>query len=80
MKPDTEALRAEEESLKKLKAIIHLTTALLCQADITLSQAQKLVADAKARALELFPDKGDTFDLIYGTRLRRTLTERFHLQ
>lgn len=80
MQPDKEALMAEEERLKKLKAIINLTTALLCQADLTLSQAQKLVADARARVLELFPDKGDTFDLIYGSRLRRILTDRFHLQ
>jgi len=80
MKPDKEALMSEEMRLRKLKAIVNLTTALLCQADLTLSQAQKLVADAKTRALELFPDKGETFDLIYGSRLRRILIERFHLQ
>mgnify|MGYP003288344172 CR=1 FL=1 len=38
------------------------------------------IADAKERALELFPDKSDTFDLIYGSRFRRILAERYHLQ
>jgi len=30
--------------------------------------------------LELFPDKGETFDLIYGSRFRRILAERYRLQ
>lgn len=80
MKPDKEALLAEELRLRKLRRIVDLTTALLWQADLTLSEAQRLVAGAKARALDLFPDKGETFDLIYGSRLHRILTERFHLQ
>lgn len=57
-----------------------ITAALLWQADLTLNEAQKLVAEAKRRALELFPDKGETFDLIYGSRFRRILAQRYHLQ
>lgn len=80
MKPDKEALQAEETGLKKLRRLMDFTAALLWQADLTLDEAQKLVADARERALELFPDKGETFDLIYGSRLRRILAERYHLQ
>jgi len=80
MKPDKEALQAEETGLKKLRRIIDFTAALLWQADLTLDEAQKLVADARERALELFPDKGETFDLIYGSRFRRILAEKYHLQ
>ncbi len=80
MKPDKEALQAEEARVKKLRRIMDFTVTLLWQADLTLSEAQKLVADAKDRALELFPDKGETFDLIYGSRFRRILAERYHLQ
>ena len=80
MKPDKESLQAEEARIKKLRRIMDLTATLLWQADLTLSEAQKLVADAKDRALELFPDKGETFDLIYGSRFRRILAERYHLQ
>ena len=80
MKPDKEALQAEETGLKKLRRIMDFTAALLWQADLTLDEAQKLVADARERALELFPDKGETFDLIYGSRFRRILAERYHLQ
>ena len=80
MKADKEALQAEEARVKKLRRIMDFTATLLWQADLTLSEAQKLVADAKDRALELFPDKGEIFDLIYGSRFRRILAERYHLQ
>ena len=80
MKPDKKALQAEEARVKKLRRIMDFTATLLWQADLTLSEAQKLVADAKDRALELFPDKGETFDLIYGSRFRRILAERYHMQ
>ena len=79
MKPDKEAVLAEELKLKRLRTMMDFTAALLWQADLTLDQAQKIVSDAKAKALELFPDKGETFDLIYGSRFRRILIERYHL-
>jgi hypothetical protein len=80
MIPDDEAVRAEELRLKRLRYLMDFTAALLRQADLTLAQAQKLVADAREKALELFPDKGETFDLIYGSRFRRILVERYRLQ
>ena len=78
--PDKEALFAEELKVRRLRRLMDFTAALLRQADLTLDQAQKLVADAREWALELFPDKGDTFDLIYGARFRRILVERFRLE
>ena len=80
MKPHREAVVAEEKMLVRLRRIMDFTAAMLWQADLSLGQAQKLVADAKEKALELFPDKGETFDLIYGSRFRRILVERYRLQ
>jgi hypothetical protein len=80
MKPDKEALLAEERKLQRLRRIMDFTAALLWQANLTLSEAQRLVADARQRALDLFPGKGETFDLIYGPRFRRILMEKYHLQ
>ena len=57
MEPDKKALREEEIKIRRLRRLMDLTGALLCQANLTLTQAQKLIADAKAKALELFPDK-----------------------
>ena len=80
MKPDKEAVFAEELKLRRLRYLMDFAVTLLWQADLTLAQAQKLVADARDKALELFPDKAETFDLIYGSRFRRILAERYQLQ
>jgi hypothetical protein len=80
MKRDQESLYAEELKLKRLRNIVDLTAALIWQSNLTLLDAQKLVDDARGRALELFPEKGETFDLIYGARFQRILVERYHLQ
>ncbi len=80
MEQNKSALNLEEAKLQKLRGITNLTVTLLYQADLTLADAQELIAQTKSKALELFPDKGDTFDLIYGSRFRRILAERYRLQ
>ena len=80
MEQNKDALKFEEAKVQKLRGITNLTVALLYQADLTLVDAQKLIAQTRSKALELFPDKGDTFDLIYGSRFRRILSERYRLQ
>ncbi len=57
-----------------------VAAALLRKVDLTLEEAQDVVDHAKCTALQLFPDKEDTFDLIYGARFRRILVEKYHLQ
>lgn len=79
MAADKDALLAEERKLRRLRIMMDMTSALLWQSDLTLGEAHKLVAYARAMALELFPDKGEAFDLIYGSRFRRILTERYRL-
>ncbi len=80
MSIDKEAIRVEELRLRRLRSIVDLTAVLIWQADLSLSDAQKLIGDARVKALGLFPDKGETFDLIYGSRFRRILVERYNLQ
>jgi len=57
-----------------------LTAALLWRVNLTLEEARDVVNHAKITALEIFPDKEETFDLIYGSRFRRILVEKYHLQ
>ena len=80
MQQNQNELQLEEAKLQKLRGITNLTVALLYQADLTLADAQTLIAQTRSKALELFPDKADTFDLIYGSRFRRILAERYRLQ
>jgi hypothetical protein len=80
MAVDKEALLAEERKLRRLRRSMDVAAALLRQADLTLEEAQDVVNHAKQTALQLFPDKEETFDLIYGPRFRRILVEKYHLQ
>ncbi len=56
-----------------------VTAALLREIDLTLEEAQDVVSHAKHTALQLFPDKEATFDLIYGSRFRRILVQKYRL-
>jgi hypothetical protein len=75
-----EALAEENRKLRRLGRAMDLTAALLWRVDLTLEEAQDVVRHAKLTALKLFPGKEETFDLIYGSRFRRILVEKYHLQ
>jgi hypothetical protein len=77
---DKEALLDEERRLRRLRRAMDLTAALLWRVNLTLEEAQDVVNHAKQTALQLFPDKEETFDLIYGSRFRRILVEKYQLQ
>jgi hypothetical protein len=57
-----------------------VAAALLWKVNLTFEEAQDVVNHAKRTALQLFPGKEETFDLIYGSRFRRILIEKYHLQ
>ena len=78
-----ERSQAEQElrwGEEKLRRAMDIAIALLWQVDLTLAEAQDVVEHAKKTALQLFPDKEETFDLIYGSRFRRVLVEKYRLQ
>lgn len=77
---DKEALLAEERKLRRLRRAMDVAAVLLWQVDLTFEEAQDVVNHAKHTALRLFPDKEQTYDLIYGSRFRRILVEKYHLQ
>jgi len=76
---DREALLAEEKKLRRLGRAMDVAVALLWKVNLTLTEAQDVVNHAKRTALQLFPDKEETFDLIYGARFRRLLVEKYRL-
>ncbi|HXG50409.1 MAG TPA: hypothetical protein VNN77_03265 [candidate division Zixibacteria bacterium] len=80
MSADREAILAEERKLRRLARAMDLAAVLLRSVDLTLEEAQDVVAHAKKTALQLFPDKEEVFDLIYGSRFRRILIEKYRLQ
>jgi hypothetical protein len=80
MAVNDEALAAEERRIRRLRRAMDVAMALLWKVNLTLEEAQDVVCHAKHTALQLFPDKEETFDLIYGSRFRRILVEKYRLQ
>lgn len=74
---DPEAVADEQRRLDTLRRTVDVTCALLRQAVLTREEAQALVSAARRDALELFPDKGDVFDLVVAPRMERILRERW---
>ena len=70
-----EALRA-----RKLQRSIDVSLALITHSpDLTVGASIDIVIAARRIALDLFPDSGETFDMLYRPRLMRAIAERFGL-
>jgi len=65
----------ERRRLRLLRMVVDLTTNVLVQDRMTRPEAEALVAATRRRALELFPDKASTYDLILAPRFARLLNE-----
>jgi len=67
----------EDRRIRQLRFIVDFACSMISRDEMTLEDARRLIEGVKRIALNLFPDKGETFDLIYGSRFRRILLERF---
>jgi hypothetical protein len=76
MRTDEERVE-EEKKVRQLQRVADITCCVLRQQVMSLEEAQGLIGGVKKMALRLFPDKEQTFDLIYGARFRRILMEKF---
>lgn len=69
------ALADEARRARQLRMVVDLTSNVLAQGRLTRAEAEDLVAAARRRALQLFPDKADTYDLILAPRFKRLMDE-----
>jgi hypothetical protein len=73
--PSDHDLAEEDRRARQLRMIVDLTSSVIMQGGIDGREAQALVAATRRRALELFPGKEDTFDLILAPRFARLICE-----
>ncbi len=71
--------REEEKRLRRLQRIVDLSLSVIAQSPLSFEEAEKLVHATRFQALQLFPGKEATFDLIYTPRFRRLIAEKFEL-
>ena len=69
------AVAAEARQVRQLRMVVDLTSAVLMQGRLSRREAEDLVAATRRRALELFPDKEETYELILAPRFARLLDE-----
>jgi hypothetical protein len=70
----------ENRKIRRLRGMVDLTSMLLRQSDLPLADAVRLVMSVRERALELFPGKEQTYDLIYAPRFARILQEKYGIE
>ena len=75
--PAEEKAEREDRKIKRLRILVDLVTGVLNQTDMPLVEAVRLVRGVRAQALELFPGKEQTYDLLYAPRFARLLREKY---
>jgi hypothetical protein len=73
--PSDHDLAEEDRRARQLRLIVDLTSGVIMQGGTSRQEAEALVAATRRRALELFPGKEDTFDLILAPRFARLVRE-----
>lgn len=72
-----EMIRKETRKIRSLQHIMALAQQVLATQVETKGEAIAVIDGVRKYALKLFPDKEETFDLIYRPRLWRIYRERF---
>jgi hypothetical protein len=77
VKSSSSALEEEERRLRRVRLLVDLTAAVIRSRPLLRGEAEQAVDQLRDRVLELFPDKGAVFDLVYRARFRRLIESRF---
>ena len=74
-----EEILAESRRVRWLQVVVDLITNLLRQSDLPVEEAAALVAQTRQYALRLFPGREETYDLLYQSRFKRLLAEKYRV-
>jgi hypothetical protein len=77
--PSQAEIQAEARKVRRLQIVVDLVTNVIRQSEMPVEEASELVAATRRFALNLFPDKAQTYDLIYQPRFRRLLAEKYRM-
>jgi hypothetical protein len=78
--PSKAEIDDESRRIRHLRIVVNLSLSLIAQGGMTYVEAQELVASARRLAEDLFPGKGQVFDLLYRPQFRRLINEVYRLQ
>ncbi|OGL44429.1 MAG: hypothetical protein A2W05_06065 [Candidatus Schekmanbacteria bacterium RBG_16_38_10] len=74
---EKEKYAEEEIKLRQLRTAVDLTKLIILQGEITYGEALKLVENLRSYAVKLFPEKEETFELVYRGKFNRIIDEKY---
>jgi hypothetical protein len=73
-------IREENKRIRHLRRLVDFSLALIAQSPMSPDEANRVVQAVREQAMQLFPGKEETFELLYTPRFRRLIAEKFRLQ
>ncbi|HEV8384753.1 MAG TPA: hypothetical protein VGQ11_07765 [Candidatus Acidoferrales bacterium] len=78
--PTQAEIDEESRRTRRLRIVVHMALDIISQGQLPYHEAMELAAATRRVALQLFPDKGATYDLIYAPKFNRLLREIYRIQ
>lgn len=78
--PTPEAIAEESRKIRRLRMVVQMALAIISQGELPYEEASELAMATRRVALQLFPGKEDTYDLIYRPKFQRLMSEVYRLQ
>jgi hypothetical protein len=79
LRPTREQIDEESRQIRRLRLAVNLAIQVIAEGDMTLEEAEDLVAATRKLALQYFPGKDDVFDLLYGAKFRGLIAAIYRL-
>jgi hypothetical protein len=80
LSPTNAEIDEESRRVRRLRIIVNLSLSIIAQGDLPYAEAQEIAAAARNLAEQLFPGKGEVYDLVYRPKFRRLINEVYRLQ
>lgn len=77
-KPTEKELAEEQRKLNRLRFVVDYTAAMLQSGQLSIFEKLQLTRATRSFVLKLFPDKEETYDLIYKPRFDRLINEELN--
>ena len=76
---DKGAIEEENRRIRTLRLLVDFSLTYIAQTKLPLEEAQAVVQGVRKQALRLFPEKEETFDLIYLPRFQRLMRDKYRM-
>ena len=78
--PTPEAIAEESRRVRRLRLVVNMALGIIAQGDLPYEEAADLATATRRLALQLFPGKEQTYDLIYQPKFLHLIREVYRLQ